>query len=168
MDAVFTSEACLAAKKTSDFDSSVCYQAHLNEVSSENDVPVYETVLGSTTGAITHILLYAANPLKDNRIPPKGFDIASVPEDVRPIGLNDDSDFNAGNAGRDTIHYRIPVGAAVALPLQVDATLYYQSIRPTFIDGLHGEHEWVDEFQTIARLNPPPAEVMAELSFEVQ
>ena len=168
MDAVFTSEACLAAKKTSDFDSSVCYQAHLNEVSSENDVPVYETVLGSTTGAITHILLYAANPLKDNRIPPKGFDIASVPEDVRPIGLNGDSDFNADNAGRDTIRYRIPVGAAVALPLQVDATLYYQSIRPTFIDGLHGEHEWVDEFQTIARLNPPPAEVMAKLSFEVQ
>ncbi|WP_286811339.1 hypothetical protein [Marinobacter sp. UBA2678] len=87
---------------------------------------------------------------------------------VRPIGLNDDRDFNADNAGRDTIRYRIPVGAAVALPLQVDATLYYQSIRPTFIDGLHGEHEWVHEFQTIARLNPPPAEVMAELNFEVQ
>jgi hypothetical protein len=168
MDAVFTSDACLAAKKTSDFDSSVCYQPHISEVVSEQDVPVYEAVLGSTTGAITHILLYAADSLKDNRIPPRGFDSDSAPEDVRPVGLMGDSDFNAGNEGKDTIRYRIPVSADAALPLQVETTLYYQSIRPTFIDGLHGEHVWIDEFRTIARLNPPPAEVMAELSFQIQ
>jgi hypothetical protein len=168
MDAVFTSDACLAAKKTSDFDSSVCYQRHISEVVSEQNVPVYEAVLGSTTGQITHILLYAADSLKDNRIPPRGFDSDSAPEDVRPVGVAGDSDFNAGNEGKDTIRYRIPVSADAALPLQVETTLYYQSIRPTFIDGLHGEHEWVDEFQTIARLNPPPAEVMAELSFQIQ
>ncbi|TYC56919.1 hypothetical protein FMN52_10090 [Marinobacter sp. BW6] len=168
MDEVFASDACLAAKKPFGFDSSACYLPHVSEVTSEQDVPVYEAVLGSTTGEITHILLYAANYLKDNRIPPRGFHVASVPEDVRPVGLNGDSDFNADNAGQDTIRYRIPVSTAVALPLQVETTLYYQSIRPTFIDGLHGEHEWVDEFQTIARLNPPPAEVMAELSFQVE
>ena len=88
--------------------------------------------------------------------------------EVRPVGVQGDSDFNASSEGRDTNRYRIPVGTSLALPLQVETTLYYQAIRPTFIDGLHGEHEWVDEFQTIARLNPPPAEVVAELRFEVQ
>ena len=168
MDEVFTSDACLATKKTSDFDSSPCYQPHISEVRSEQDVPIYEAVLGSTTGQITHILLYAANSLKDNRIPPRGFDAEPVPEDVRPVGVTGDTDFNVGNAGQDTIRYRISVGAGVALPLQVEATLYYQSIRPTFIDGLHGEHEWIDEFQTIARVNPPPAEVLANSRFEIQ
>ena len=169
MDAAFTTDACLAVKKTADFDSAACYQPHVSEVTSEDDVPVYEAVLGSTTGQITHVLLYAANSLKDNRIPPRGFDIDSVPEDVRPIGIGDeDTDFNAGNGGSDTIQYRIPVTGTEALPLQVETTLYYQAIRPSFIDGLHGEHVWIDEFRTIARLNPPPAEVMAELSFQVQ
>ncbi len=168
MDEIFTSDACLAAKKPAGFDSSACYQSHVSEVTSEQDVPVYEAVLKSTTGEITHILLYAADRLKDNRIPPRGFDIASVPEDVSPVGLNGDSDFNAGNAGQDTIRYRIPVGTGVALPLRVEATLYYQSIRPTFIDSLHGEHEWVDQFQTVVGLNPPPAEVLASSLFEVQ
>lgn len=168
MDEEFTSEACLAAKKPPGFNSEACYLGHVSEVRSEQDVPVYEAVLGSTTGDITHILLYASTLLKDNRIPPRGFDSAAVPDDVRPVGVQGDSDFNASNEGRDTIRYRIPVGTSLALPLQVETTLYYQAIRPTFIDGLHGEHEWVDEFQTIARLNPPPAEVVAELSFEVQ
>jgi hypothetical protein len=137
-------------------------------VTSEDDVPVYEAVLGSTTGQITHVLLYAANSLKDNRIPPRGFDIAAVPADVQPVGVDGDTDFNAGNEGRDTIRYRIPVTGNEALPLQVETTLYYQAIRPSFIDGLHGEHVWIDEFRTVARLNPPPAEVMAELSFQIQ
>lgn len=168
MDAAFTTDSCLAAKKAAEFDSSVCYQPHISEVTSEGDVPVYEAVLGSTTGQITHVLLYAANLLKDNRLPPRGFDVASVPEDVRPIGVNGDSDFNAGNEGRDTIRYRIPVTGNEALPLQVETTLYYQSIRPSFIDGLHGEHIWIAEFRTAARLNPPPAEVLATTTFEVQ
>jgi hypothetical protein len=168
LDAAFTTDACLAVKKTTDFDSAACYQPHITEVTSQDDVPVYETVLGSTTGQITHVLLYAANSLKDNRIPPRGFDSASVPVDVQPVGVDGDADFNAGNQGRDTIRYRIPVTGNEALPLQVETTLYYQAIRPSFIDGLHGEHVWIDEFRTVARLNPPPAEVMAELSFQVQ
>lgn len=168
MDLAFTTDDCLAIKKTAGFDSSSCYQPHITEVVSEEDVPVYELVLGSTTGHITQVLLYAAEPLKDNRIPPRGFDEAVVPEDVRPVGVMGDDDFNSADEGRDTVRYRIPVEAAAATPLQVEATLYYQSVRPSFVDSLHGNHVWIDEFRTVARLNPPPAEVMATINFEVQ
>ncbi|WP_417515368.1 hypothetical protein [Marinobacter sp.] len=167
-DARYTSQECLAAKKPEGFDSAGCYQSHVMQVSSPDDIPVYELVLGSTTDAITHILLYASGSLKDNRIPPRGFDSSAVPEWARPEGVEGDMDFNLNNLGQDTIAYRLTLPVSAVPPLTVETTLYYQNIRPTFVEGLHGEHSWIDEFHGIVALNPPRAEVLATATFQVQ
>ncbi|GGE55380.1 hypothetical protein GCM10011533_04760 [Streptosporangium jomthongense] len=49
----------------------------------------------------------------------------------------------------------------------VESTLYYQNIRPTFVEAEHGEHPWIAEFRGIASRNPPKAEVLASASFQV-
>lgn len=171
LDAAFASDACMAIKKPAGFDSSACYQPHINLVTAEEDIPIYEVVMGSTTNAITHVLLYASTSLKDNRIPPSGFDVATMPEDVAanlaPAGVDGDADFNLNNAGQDTIAYRLPVPEAAKPPFNVESTLYYQNIRPTFVDAAHGEHPWIREFETIVSVNPPPAEVLASANFTV-
>ncbi|WP_372985720.1 hypothetical protein [Marinobacter sp.] len=167
VDAAFTSDRCMAIKKPADFESSACFQEHINLVTAPEDIPIYEVVMGSSTGAITHVLLYAADRLKDNRIPPSGFDIGSVPPEVLPGGVEGDDNFNLNNAGQDTITYRLPVSETAEPPFSVESTLYYQSIRPTFVDAAHGEHPWIREFETIASINPPPAEVLASANFMV-
>lgn len=167
LDATFTSDACMAINKSADFDSSGCYQPHINLVTTPVDIPIYEVVMGSTTGAITHVLLYASESLKDNRIPPGGFDIASAPSYVAPAGVDGDADFNLNNGGQDTIAYRLPLPETAEPPFQVESTLYYQAIRPTFVEAAHGEHPWIREFEGVVSVNPPPAEVMASVTFAV-
>ncbi|MBD3640896.1 MAG: hypothetical protein HUJ18_07860 [Marinobacter sp.] len=167
-DAVYTSDECMSIEKPADFDSDACYQGHVTAVADEADIPVYEVVMGSTTGAITHVLLYAAESLKDNRIPPVGFDSAAVPEAVRPQGVEGDADFNEGNSGTDTVSYRLALPEGVAPPFQVESTLFYQTIRPTFVAAVHGEHPWIQEFESVVSLNPPRAEVLASVSFLVE
>jgi len=167
MDAAFTSDACMAIKKPEGFDSSACYQPHINRVTAPEDIPIYEVVMGSTTNAITHVLLYASTSLKDNRIPPGGFDASDVPPEILPEGVDGDADFNLNNAGQDTIAYQLPIPESAVPPFSVESTLYYQSIRPTFVDAAHGEHPWIREFETIVSVNPPPAEVLAAATFIV-
>ncbi len=167
LDAGFTSATCLAAKKATGFDNTPCYQPHVDEVTGPGDVPIYEAVMAATDGAITQVLLYADSHLKDNRIPPAGFDMASAAEAVQPVGVGGDGDFNAGNAGTDTVHYRLPLTAAVA-PLTVEVTLYYQTVRPSFVGSIDGDHEWIGHFQHMVDAQPPLAEVIDTIAFTVE
>lgn len=163
VDSGFTTQACLAPNKASGFDSAPCYQRHVDQVIVETDVPIYEAVMAATDGAITQVLLYADAHLKDNRILPAGFDTATAPSFVQPVGVGADGDFIAGS---DTVHYRLPVGSG--LPgLSVQAVLFYQTVRPTFVDSTRGEHEWIEHFRTMAAALPPPAERLGELTFSV-
>ncbi|WP_372972709.1 hypothetical protein [Marinobacter sp.] len=166
-DSTFTRTECLTARKPEGFDSSTCFSPHVNLVTSADQVPVYETVLQATTGDITHILLYASDALKDNRIPPAGFDNKAAPGHVAPAGIEGDEDFNAEAGGTDTISYELPLPEGLELPLTVENTLYYQSVRPTFVHAIHGDHEAISQFRTAAALNPPPAEVLSTLTFTV-
>ncbi len=168
VDAGFTAADCMTIKKPAAFDSAGCFQGHIRQVTAPEDIPIYEVVLGSTTDAITHVLLYASAALKDNRIPPRGFDSTVVPDYVMPVGVAGDADFNLANAGEDTIAYRLPLPATAVAPFRVEATLYYQGIRPTFVKAAHGEHPWIREFEGIVSVNPPRAEVMASVNFLVE
>ncbi|MCK0153814.1 hypothetical protein MWU49_08875 [Alcanivorax sp. S6407] len=161
VDTVFTSEACLAVKKPAGFDSAPCYQPHVDQVTTVTDVPIYEAVMGASDGAITQVLLYADEHLKDNRILPAGFNIATAEDAIQPHGVAGDGDFVAGS---DTVHYQLPLGSGLS-GLSVQATLFYQTVRPTFVDSTRGDHEWIDHFQTMAASQPPTAEVLSELEF---
>lgn len=164
VDEVYAGEACLTEHKEDTFDSSQCYMPHIDVVTDASQVPIYEVVLGATDDHITHILLYADERLKDNRIPPAGFDNATADEDIVPVGTDSDADFNNAGSGSDTVSYQLTLPSSYQAPLSIQATLYYQSIRPSFVDGMHGEHEFIDHFRSITAVKPPTAEVMAEVS----
>ena len=166
-DAAFTRAECLASRKPAGFDSTSCFSPHVDLVTSAEQVPVYETILKSTTDQITHILLYASASFKDNRIPPKGFITENAPDFVKPDGVEGDTNFNAGGSGSDTVSYQLSLPDGAQRPLQVETTLYYQTIRPTFVHAIRGKHEAISQFRTAAELNPPPAEVLSSLSFTV-
>ena len=163
-DYEFTSESCMSEHKDSEFDSDDCYAEHVSSVDDEDDLPIYEAVLGNSNNTITHVLLYADHYMKDNRIPPQGFNNSSADDDIAPVDVDDDSDFNQNATGTDTVHYDLRLPDGYQAPLNIEVTLFYQSIRPTFVQALHGNHEWIDHFRSIATLTPPQPETVATVS----
>ena len=81
---------------------------------------------------MTYTLLRAASYLKDNRIPPAGFDKNKVNSDIRVAGAAmNDANFNSGS---DTITYKVQVGLANSVSYR--AELNYQALAYGFIQDL--------------------------------
>ena len=99
------------------------YEPHYQRISQADEVQVYEPIMGDSNGNVTHTLLRAATYLKDNRLPPSGFDKLAVPDDVRVAGAAaDDPDFGGGS---DVVTYKVAVGNASGLA--ITAELNYQA-----------------------------------------
>ena len=108
------------------------YEPHYDEITSPDQVQVYEAIMGDTESNITYTLLRGASYLKDNRIPPLGFDKAAVPDDIRVAGAaSSDNNFNNGN---DVITYTLPIAQLGAV--SYSAELKYQSLAYGFIKDL--------------------------------
>ena len=56
------------------------------EISSADQVQIYEPILGDRAGAPTTGLLTATQYLKDNRLLPRGFDKATAPPEIGVFG----------------------------------------------------------------------------------
>jgi hypothetical protein len=90
-----------------------------------DEVQIYESVLGDTTGAVTTGLLAASQYLKDNRLLPHGFDKRTAEADIAVHGAAaDDPDFVGG---ADRVRYSVDGGAGAG-PFRVEAELLYQPI----------------------------------------
>jgi hypothetical protein len=101
------------------------FEPHYTEITSPDQVQIYETVMAGPSGALTTGLLTAVRYVKDNRLLPRGFDKRTADKDVAVHGeALQDADF-AG--GVDRIRYSVAVGDAQG-PFQVDAELWYQPI----------------------------------------
>jgi hypothetical protein len=101
------------------------YEPHYTEITAADEVQIYEPIMIDTLGVPTTTLLRASAYIKDNRIPPEGFDNAIVPHEIAVFGLaNEDGNF--GN-GMDTVTYRIDVGDAQG-PFTITSAMLYQSI----------------------------------------
>jgi len=110
------------------------YEPHYDEITQEDQVQIYEPIMGDTDSNVTYTLLRASSYLKDNRIPPDGFDKNVVGDDIRVAGLAmNDSNFNSGS---DTITYKIFVGSAGANTISYTAELKYQSLAYGFVQDL--------------------------------
>lgn len=177
-DTAFTSTDCLAIDKPAGFDTSLCYEPHRNLITNASQTAIYEAVLGDVNANITHVLLHARNYLKDNRIPPTGYKQSGLPVnpaepgklDADIIGVDPaDTDFasgfttDTGADGKDTVTYQIDVSGRSA-PFTVTAELLYQSIRPTFVKGLHADDaivgdSFIRRFKAMNN-NVPPVPVM--------
>ena len=115
-----------------DYDQNT-FEPHYELITSEDQVQIYETIMGDSDGNITYTLLRGATYLKDNRITPQGFEKSEVPADVAVHGkANTDADFNLGS---DEIVYRFPVPSVGELEIQV--TLNYQIIMHGFLQDLY-------------------------------
>ena len=109
------------------------FEPHHREIRSGDAVQIYEAIMGTETGAVTTGLLSAVSYLKDNRIPPRGFDKHTAPDDVAVRGdAFGDPDFGAGE---DRVRYSIDAASAPG-PLTIDVQLWYQSIAYRWAENL--------------------------------
>ena len=110
------------------------YESHYDEITQQDQVQIYEAIMGNTDSNVTYTLLRAASYLKDNRIPPAGFDKNTVVNDIRVTGAAmSDSNFNSGI---DLITYKVNIGAASANSISYSAELKYQSLAYGFVKDL--------------------------------
>jgi hypothetical protein len=109
------------------------FEPHYEEVTSADQVQIYEPILGDPAGKPTTGLLTATQYLKDNRLLPRGFDKATAHADIAVHGgARTDADFTAAG---DRVRYRIGVGGATG-PFTVDVELRYQSIGYRWANNL--------------------------------
>src|SRR4029079_8373756 len=106
-------------------DDAARFEPHYAEVTSPDQVQIYESVMFGPDSAVTTGLLTAVRYVKDNRLLPHGFDKRSADKDVAVHGEAEaDADFFGGG---DQIRYSVALGDAQG-PFQVTAELWYQAI----------------------------------------
>lgn len=118
-------------------------EPHYRLVSSPQEVQIYESVMENTDGDVTYTLLRGASYRKDNRLLPKGFDIASADLRIAVFGhASSDPDFTGG---QDKISYRVTTAGRPG-PYLVDVKLCYQTVSAAFATDLRE-----DETAEVAR-----------------
>jgi len=135
---------------------------HLRQITRDDEVQVYEAVLGDAGGAATHVLLRATQYLKDNRLLPRGW--RSDHPDARmtsPVGVVGDEDFAAGG---DVV--RVRVTATGWTPARVEAELLFQTVPPGAVDAV-GEGPTGQRLRAMTERHPPTPQVVAAASIGV-
>lgn len=101
------------------------YEPHYTEITSPQQVEIYEPILGDPQGHVTTGLLSAVGYLKDNRLLPTGFDKATASRDIAVVGAaaNDPNFTDKGSH----VRYAVPTNGANG-PFRVEAELWYQPV----------------------------------------
>jgi hypothetical protein len=100
------------------------YEPHYEQISSGDQVQIYEPVLGDPGGNVTTGLLSATQYLKDNRLLPRGFEKATASGEIGVYGpAAHDTDFEGGG---DRVRYQINLPAPGSY--RIEAELRYQTI----------------------------------------
>ncbi|PEN14815.1 hypothetical protein CRI94_00525 [Longibacter salinarum] len=109
------------------------YEPHYDKITGPSQVQVYETIMATPDGAVTTGLLSAIRFIKDNRLLPDGFDIATAEEDIAVQGeaIHDRSFIG----GSDNVTYLVDVDGANG-PFHVHAELWYQPIAYRWAQNL--------------------------------
>ena len=109
------------------------YEPHYSEITSPDQVEIYEDILGDSAGHVTTGLIAGIRFLKDNRLLPDGFNKTDIPHDVAVIGrAYDDSNFVGG---AHTVRYSVPTGNAAG-PFTIAVELWYQPIGYRWANNL--------------------------------
>ena len=99
------------------------FEPHYGEISSADQVQIYESIMVDQAGAPTTGLLNAVRFIKDNRLLPRGFDKRTADVQIATVGeAASDADFTGDG---DKIRYIVQVSNAEG-PLRVEAELMYQ------------------------------------------
>lgn len=101
------------------------YEPHYREITSPQQVQIFEPILKDAHGNVTTGLLSAVGYLKDNRLLPSGFDKQTASRDIAVTGRAcDDPNFIGGSS---ITHYVIDTTGHPG-PYHVRAELWYQPI----------------------------------------
>ena len=102
------------------------YEPHYREITSPEQVEIYEDIIGDPDGRVTTGLLNGVKYLKDNRVLPHGLRQATLRlTDVAVVGdALDDPNFTGGS---DLVRYSVPLDSAQG-PFHIEAELWYQPI----------------------------------------
>lgn len=101
------------------------YEPFYREITSGDQVEIYEPILGDAANHVTTGLLSTVKYLKDSRLLPAGFDKQTADKNIAVVGeAANDPNFTAGG---DLVHYSVPIGNAEG-PFHVRAELWYQPI----------------------------------------
>ncbi|MGK0364380.1 MAG: cytochrome c553 [Saprospiraceae bacterium] len=120
------------------------FENHYDVINSEEQVQIYEMVIGDVNGDPTTVLIRGDSPLKDNRLAPLGFTTTHVAYDtVRIVGQADfDANFNKDNGvegtGKDSLFYHIPLNGYFGA-VNVSAKVWYQSLPPAWMTEMFAE-----------------------------
>ena len=137
-------------------ESDSAFEPHYTEITSEDQVQIYELAMGDINADLTTVLEYAYQPLKDNRIPPKGFVNDHFSYDTIPIigeALNDDN-FNYSNSiegsGSDIIYYKLSPELNYGDAFFVNVKINYLSVPRKWLDEMF-EHQSdaIDSFKAM-------------------
>ena len=113
------------------------YQPHYQVINDESQVQIYEEVIADTEGKITTSFVGLDQPLKNNRLLPKGWRRdGPLAEFTGPHGdaeKDPDYDGRSGASGIDNITYLIPLDERGRRIVAVRVTLNYQSIPPYYL-----------------------------------
>jgi hypothetical protein len=101
------------------------FEPHYREITSADQVEIYEPILKDSEGHVTTGLLNAVGYLKDNRLLPVGFDKSSADKDIQVVGdAAVDPNFNDKGS---TVHYSIATDLSSA-PFHIEVELWYEPI----------------------------------------
>jgi hypothetical protein len=134
----------------------ISHQPHYNVITDETKTQVYEMVMGDVNGDKTTVLERADTLLKDNRLPPEGFESSvSFYDTIKIVGdAETDSDFNKftggiEGSGQDFVHYHINI-AGLPVSFKVIARVYYQSVPPEWLQEMFSYSSTpIDDFKTM-------------------
>jgi len=98
------------------------FEPHYEQITSADQVQIYESIMGTPAGVPTTGLLQATQYLKDNRLLPRGFDKQTAAAEIAVFGgAAADPDFTGES---DRIRYRVAAAGAV----RINVELRYQPI----------------------------------------
>jgi hypothetical protein len=101
------------------------YEPHYREITSPQQVEIYEPILKDSEGRVTTGLLHAVGYLKDNRVLPSGFNKSTAEKDIAVVGqAAEDPEFTENGS---SVRYKVSTGNATG-PFHVEAELWYQPI----------------------------------------
>jgi hypothetical protein len=119
-------------------------QPHYQLIDSGSQVQIYQELVRDSDGMLTTSFLHRVEPIKDNRIRPKGFDPQFFAQSTSPYiqelavlhgeEAHDPYYVDPRLTGADEIEYRIPFDPeALERADHVQVTLYIQSIPPFYL-----------------------------------
>ncbi len=133
-DGVITDTAGIPLRTEIFSPSQQKFQLHFwtgNPITSDQQVQIYEEKVRDPQGQLTTSFLSLDNKVKDNRIQPVGRSSSGPNADIlAPVGTGADPSYQSG-CGCSVVRYQPNV--ALTNAAKVQATLYYQSIPPGYL-----------------------------------